>query len=50
LNTKNNKALPLELAYPECFCVQSSAILPYVVTTQFATKKKLEDLTHMPCP
>jgi hypothetical protein len=48
LDTKNNKALPLDLACPKCLSVQSPASLPYVVATQFATEKQLEDLTHMP--
>jgi len=49
LDTKNNKTLPLDLACPKDISVESQADLPYVVATQFVTKKQLEDLTHMPC-
>jgi hypothetical protein len=49
LDTKNNKTLPLDLVCLERLNVQSPTGLPYVVATQFATKKQLKDLTHMPC-
>jgi hypothetical protein len=39
LNTKNNGALPLDLACFECISV--------IVVTQFATNEQLKDLTHM---
>jgi len=41
LNTKNNKAHPLDLAYLEC--------LNAIIATQFATNEQLKDLTHMFC-
>jgi hypothetical protein len=49
LDIENNRAFPLDLSCLECLSVQSLANLPYVVATQFATKKQLKDLTHMPC-
>jgi hypothetical protein len=39
LNTKNNGALPLDLAYVECLSV--------IVATQFATNEQLKDLTFV---
>ncbi len=41
LLTKNNGALPLDLARLECLSV--------IVATQFATNEQLKDLTHMLC-
>jgi hypothetical protein len=41
LFTKNNGALPLDLARFECLSV--------IDATQFATNEQLKDLTHMLC-
>jgi hypothetical protein len=48
LDTKNNR-IPLDVACPKHISVVSPANLPYVAAIQFATKKKLENLTHMHC-
>ncbi len=41
LDTKNNGALPLDLAYLECLSV--------IIVTPFANNEQLKDLTHMLC-
>jgi hypothetical protein len=49
LDIENNIAFPLDLACLERLNVHSPTGLTYVVATQFAIEKQLEDLTHMSC-
>jgi hypothetical protein len=44
LNTKNNKAHPLDLAY-----LERLECLNVIIATQFATNEQLKDLIHMFC-
>jgi hypothetical protein len=41
LDTKNNKALPLDLA-----CLEHLSV---IIATKFVTNEQLKDLTHMFC-